>query len=198
MREKYGKALGYAVALAAVAVALALKYAFTGDHPFVFLPAAVIVAAWIGGRGPGLVAVVTAAIGTDLLFVPPAGLGFGADDTLPFLALLIEAVLIVEITVRMREAEERARREAAAADLARRELSLSLRMREELLAFWSDKLHGPLTGLVSGIRSARTALEQGNEVRALVALDSVVAEMQAVQRTADQWAEREPPAPKTN
>jgi K+-sensing histidine kinase KdpD len=196
--ERFGMVTGYAVAVAAVAVALALKYAFTGDHPFVFLPAAVIVAAWVGGRGPGLVAVVLVAVGTDLLFVPPSGLGFEADDALPFLALLIEAVLIVEITVRMREAEERARREAVAADLARRELTLSLKMREELLAFWSAKLHGPLTELVAGVRSARTALEQGNDARALVALDSVVTDMQAVQRTAEQWADREPPSGRRN
>lgn len=194
MESRFGVLFGYGVAAAAVALALALKYAFTGDHPFVFLPAAVIVAAWVGGRGPGLAAVVLAAIGTDYLFVPPTGFGFGTDDALPFLALLIEAVLIVEITVRMREAEERARREAASADQASRELSLSLRMREELLTFWSAKLEGPLTELVTGVRTARAALEQGNDARALVALDSVVAEMQAVQRTAEQWADREIPS----
>jgi K+-sensing histidine kinase KdpD len=196
--HRFPRASGYAVAIAAVALALGLKYAFTANNPFVFLPAAVIVAAWVGGRGPGLVAVILAAIGTDLLFVPPSGLGFESDDALPFLALLIESVLIVEITVRMHEAQERARREAVAADLARRELSLSLRMREEVLEFWSAKLQGPLTELVSGMRLARTALEQGNDARALLALDSVVAEMQAVQRTADQWSDRELPAERPN
>jgi signal transduction histidine kinase len=197
MDLRLGTPLRYAIAVAAVAVALGLKYVFTGDHPFVFLPAAVVVAAWSGGRGPGLLAVILAAVGADILFIPPTGIGFESDDVLPFFALLIEAMIIVEITVRMRAAEERARREAEAAEAARRELTLALKMREELLAFWSEKLHGPLTGLVSGLRAARTALEQGNDARALVALDGVVGEVWAVQRTAEQWADREgkePPA----
>src|SRR2546427_13275194 len=68
--------MGYGVAIAVVTAALAVKYLFTdlgSEHPFVLLPAAVIVAAWYGGRGPGLLAAVNAALGGDILFLPPAG-----------------------------------------------------------------------------------------------------------------------------
>src|SRR2546430_1949000 len=121
--------IGYGVAVAAVALALGIKYVFSGlgeDHPFLLLPAAVIVAAWYGGRGPGLLAAVIAAIGADILFLPPAGIGVPSDDLFPLVALLAEAVLIVEVTVRLQKNREFARREAASAHLARREASLGL------------------------------------------------------------------------
>jgi K+-sensing histidine kinase KdpD len=124
--------IGYGVAIAAVALALAIKYLFDelgADHPFVLLPAAVIVATWYGGRGPGLFAAVIAAVGADILFLPPAGFGVLRDDVFPLVALLAEAILIVEITVRLRRTRELARREAASADLARREASLGMHMR---------------------------------------------------------------------
>jgi K+-sensing histidine kinase KdpD len=193
MRPRWHAATAYVVAVGAVALALLLKFLFSGlgaDHPFVLLPAAVIVAAWYGGRGPGFSAAVLAAAGTDVLFLAPSGFGASADDLLGLLGLLIEAILIVEITVRMRTAQRRAREEAAAANVARRELSLALRLREELLAFWSEKLHGPLTHLVFGLRAARVAVEEGNRPQALMALDGVVGEIQAVQRTAEQWLDR--------
>jgi K+-sensing histidine kinase KdpD len=182
--------IGYAVALAAVAVSLAIKVLFGGlgaDHPFVLLPAAVVVAAWHGGRGPGLVAAVIAALGADILFLPPAGIGVLKDDLFALVALLAEAILIVEITVRLRGARETAQREAVSAELARREASLGLHMREELLTFLSTKLHGPLTGMVDGLISARSAVERGESARAMAALDGLAGEVRVLQRTTEHW-----------
>src|SRR2546428_12400078 len=68
--------MGYGVAIAVVTAALAVKYLFTdlgSEHPFVLLPATVIVAAWYGGRGPGLLAAGVAGLGADIPFLPPAG-----------------------------------------------------------------------------------------------------------------------------
>src|SRR5437899_1066883 len=112
--------LGYVVAIVAVAVAIVLKLlmsAVGSTHPFVVLAAGVIVAAWLGGRGPGLLAVALAAIGSGFLFLAPGG--FGADDLLAVAALIAENILIVEITVRLRAAQERAGAEAAEAQKAR-------------------------------------------------------------------------------
>src|SRR5213595_266187 len=103
--------IGYGVAVGAVA--LAIKVLFSGlgaDHPFVLPPAAVIVSAWYGGRGPGLLAAMLAAIGADILFLPPAGIGVLSDDLFALVALLAEAILIVELTVRLRKTRELARR----------------------------------------------------------------------------------------
>ena len=186
----------YGVALGAVALALAIKYVFEGlgaDHPFILLPAAVIVSAWYGGRGPGLLAAVISAIGADVLFLPPAGLGVLRDDIFPLVALLAEAVLIVEVTVRLRRTREVARREAASAELARREASFGLHMREELLTFLSTKLNRPLIGMVDGLISARSAVERGQSAHAMAALDDLAAELRVLQRTTEHWvAEADP------
>ena len=191
--------IGYGVAIAAVAVALAIKYLFDelgADHPFVLLPAAVIVATWYGGRGPGLFAAVIAAVGADILFLPPAGFGVLRDDVFPLVALLAEAILIVEITVRLRGTRELARREAASADLARREASLGLHMREELLTLLSTKLNRPLLGMVDGLISARSAVERGEGAQAIAALDSLATEARVLQRATEHWASSAEAAPK--
>lgn len=190
--------IGYAVAVAAVAVALAIKYLFSGlgaDHPFVLLPAAVILAAWYGGRGPGLLAAVLAAIGADILFLPPAGIGILSSDLFALVALFAEAILIVEITVRLRKARELAHREAESAELARREAAFGLRMREELLAFLSTKLQTPLIGMVDRLISARSAVERGESAQAMAALDGLAGEVRVLQRTTEHWVAEA--APKT-
>jgi len=182
--------IGYGVAVAAVAVALAIKYLFSDlglDHPFVLLPASVIVAAWYGGRGPGLLAAMIAAIGADILFLPPAGLGILSDDLFALVALLAEAILIVEITVRLRKARELARSEAASAEQARREASFGLHMREELLTLLSTKLNRPLIGMVDGLISARSAVERGERTQAMAALDNLASEVRVLQRTTEHW-----------
>src|SRR5437764_13536178 len=126
--ERSARALiGYVVAVAAVGVAMAIKYVFSGlgaDHPFVLLPAAVIVAAWYGGRGPGLLAAAVAAIGADILFLPPAGIGVLSDDLFALVALLAEAILIVVVTVSVRTVGELSRGERSTVELSHSELSL--------------------------------------------------------------------------
>ncbi len=192
--------IGYAVAAAVVALALAIKYLFSfgglgADHPFVLLPAAVIVAAWYGGRGPGLLAAVLVAIGADILFLPPAGIGVLSDDLFALVALFAEAILIVEITVRLRKAREFARHEAASAEAARREAAFGLRMREELLTFLSTKLHGPLMGMVDSLISARSAVERGESARAMAALDGLAGDVRVLQRTTEHWVAEAGPRP---
>jgi signal transduction histidine kinase len=188
--------IGYGVAVAAVALALGIKYLVDElgtDHPFVLLPAAVVVAAWYGGRGPGLLAAVMAAVGADVLFLPPAGFGVLRDDIFPLVALVAEAVLIVEITVRLRRTRELARREATSAEQARREASFGLQMREELLTFLSTKLRGPLTGMVDALIAARSAIERGDNAQAMAALDGLAGDVRVLQRTTEHWvAEADP------
>ena len=120
MDHRLGVLIGYVVAVASVALALAVKYVFSGlgaDHPFVFLPAAVIVAAWYGGRGPGLLAAMLAEIGADILFLPPSGMALLTEDLFALAALIAEAGLIVEITVRLRNARAMATLDALAGEV---------------------------------------------------------------------------------
>jgi len=182
---------GYVVAIVAVAVAIILKLlmsAVGSTHPFVVLAAGVIVAAWLGGRGPGLLAVALAAIGSGFLFLAPGG--FGADDLLAVAALIAENILIVEITVRLRAAQERAGAEAAEAQKARTEASFALQMREELLTFWSQRLRGPFGDLGSRLARVRHAVESNDRAGTLSALDDLAKDVTAVQRTAEHWIEQ--------
>jgi len=188
--------IGYGVAIAALALALMIKVLFSGlgaDHPFVLLPAALIVSAWYGGGEPGLLAAVLAAIGADILFLPPAGIGILSDDLFALVALLAEAILIVELTVRLRKERELARHETESAELARREASFGLQMRQELLTFLSTKIRGLLTGMVDGLISARSAVERGESARAMAALDGLAGEVRVLQRTTEHWLDEARP-----
>ena len=66
----------WGVALLAVAAAALLKLSIAPwvdrESPFLFFFAAVMVSAWYGGAGPGLLATLIAALAGDFLFVTPA------------------------------------------------------------------------------------------------------------------------------
>ncbi len=181
----------YLTAIAIVLLALALKYPFASlgtDHPFLFLPAAVVVAAWYGGRGPGIVATVLAALGSDMLYLPPFGLGAAPGELLALLALVAEGAVIVAITVGLRSAHARALREAQEAERARRSAAVALQMREELLRLWTQKLAGPLAHVLTSTQRARDAIDtDATAVRE--ALDSLSDDVGLLQRTAERWIE---------
>ncbi len=65
----------YAVAVAAVATAFAIRYGIYGtlDNrlPFAFFTSATLIAAWYGGLGPGLLAAMAGLLLGDLFFLPP-------------------------------------------------------------------------------------------------------------------------------
>src|SRR2546428_13694469 len=93
---------GYGVAVAAVALALVIKVLFSGlgaDHPFVLLPAAVIVSAWYGGRGPGLVAAGLSPGRAGIPFPPPARMRGPYGEPVSLNRALAAARLVGEIKV---------------------------------------------------------------------------------------------------
>src|SRR5512132_2831932 len=109
----------YLAAFGVVAVALALKSAFASlgvDHPFLLLPAAVILATWYGGRGPGILATVAGAVAADVLFLPPFGIGASLGELVALAVLVAEGALIVGVTDALRQARTHARLEAAVAE----------------------------------------------------------------------------------
>lgn len=181
----------YLIAIAIVLLALALKYPFTSlgtDHPFLFLPAAVVVAAWYGGRGPGIVATILAAIGSDILYLPPFGLGAAPGELIALFALVAEGLLIVFVTVALRSAHERALAAAAEAEVARRSAAVALQMREELLRLWTQKLAGPLAHVLTSTQRARDAVGT-DATAAREALDALSEDVGLLQRTAERWIE---------
>jgi K+-sensing histidine kinase KdpD len=111
-----------AAGLAGGAVAVKLLPAPIGrESPFLLLNAAVLLAAWQGGRGPALLAVMLAAAAADILFLHPYATFTRTEaSTVQRGFFLMEALTVGTLMVSMKEARSRERRACAAADAERR------------------------------------------------------------------------------
>src|SRR3989442_9333084 len=103
----------YAVALAAIAVALGLRWALDPwlreQVPFITLFGAVIIAAWYGGAGPAIVAAIVGYLAADFFFITPRGT-FGLLQTermAEVVAYCISTGLIAALGGAMRGARRR-------------------------------------------------------------------------------------------
>ena len=108
----------YAAAVLAVGIALActaLALPLVGRSQLFLLLAAVVLSAWYGGPGPGLLATGLAALGQSLFSVPPYG-----DDAVRTLLFLVVSAGICAAAAGRRRAEARVRdqREELAVTLA--------------------------------------------------------------------------------
>ena len=121
----------YGIAVAAVAVATGVRFAFNPvvglQAPHVPFALAVIVAAWFGGRGPGMVATTLSALSVDWFFVgPPRSLAFASPEEIWGLALfVVEGAMLALLAGGLRESlrarastEETLRRQAQLVDLS--------------------------------------------------------------------------------
>lgn len=183
---------GLAAAVVVVTVGLKLVVGDLGnEHPFVLLPAAVIVSTWYGGRGPGLFATALVAFASGALFLEPVGPGFAVSDVPGLVALVAEGVLVVVVTVGLHNARTRAEAEALAARTAQRELALALAIREEMLSLWTQKLRGPLADLEAHGRAALADLErEGYTGSATAPLQTLIDEAAHVGRVTARWDDR--------
>ncbi len=105
--------LRYAVAVASVALALALKLMldpFTAqDAPFLLVFGAIMVSAWYGGLGPGLLATVLAGLATDYFFLYPRGSFSGLGlEAIPLVVFFLEGTLLSAVVEALRAAGRRA------------------------------------------------------------------------------------------
>ena len=122
----------YGVAVLAVGVALAIKLlldpVLPEQSPFLLLAGAVMVGAWFGGLGPGVLATILGAIGADYLFLEPRGAFTGPGlSALPLALFTVQGLLISTLT----EALRAARRQAEAGMLESESHRESLRRSEE-------------------------------------------------------------------
>ena len=105
--------LRYGVAVLAVGVVLLVKLvldlSITTQSPFLLLAGAVMVGAWFGGLGPGLLATALAAIAADYFFLPPVGTFTGLDVAfLPLLLFMLQGALISSLVEALHSARQRA------------------------------------------------------------------------------------------
>src|ERR687893_319114 len=105
--------LRYGVAVLAVALVLLLKLLLnpliTQQSPFLLMAGAVMVGAWFGGFGPGLLATVLGALAADYFFLEPVGsfTGLGVGY-LPFTLFLLQGLLISFLVEALHSAKGRA------------------------------------------------------------------------------------------
>jgi PAS domain S-box-containing protein len=106
--------LRYGVAVLAVALILVLKVLLspliTQQSPFLLMAGAVMIGAWFGGFGPGLLATVLGALSADYFFLEPVGsfalLGVGF---LPFILFVLQGLLISALVEALHSAGKRAK-----------------------------------------------------------------------------------------
>jgi PAS domain S-box-containing protein len=114
MKRSFDIALRYGVAALAVAVALLAKLLLdpltVQDTPFLLVFSAVIVSAWYGGLGPGLLATGMSVLATDYFFLYPRGSfsGFSVEG-IDVATLVLEGVLVSMLTSSLRSARDWAR-----------------------------------------------------------------------------------------
>src|SRR3712207_9467754 len=84
MKRSLDIALRYGVATLAVGVALLIKLLLdpltVQDTPFLLVFSAIIVSAWYGGLGPGVMATGLSVLATDYFFLYPRGLFSGGAE----------------------------------------------------------------------------------------------------------------------
>ena len=159
MRDTLGR---YAVAIAAVLLTLAVKVVvgIGSEHPFVLLPAAVVLAAWYGGLGPGLLATILVAAASVYFFLPPIGPGSEPADLIGVAGLLVTGTLVAFLTAGLRAARGRAETDRAASNVAHREAAFALAVRDEMLTRWRQQLQRPVADIEAQARAAVADLER--------------------------------------
>lgn len=102
--------LRYGVAIAAVALALLITLnvdRITGRMPFALFLAAVTIASWLGGRGPGLVALFLSAISADYFIIPHTyGLVPDLSGAFEITTFILVGFLINWLTTTLRRREK--------------------------------------------------------------------------------------------
>lgn len=114
MKRALDIALRYGVAALAVGVMLVVKVLLdpwiAAQPPFLLLAGALVVSAWFGGPGPGLLATALGALGADYLFLPPEGSFTGLAVAFWWLLLFtLQGLLISSLVEALRAALARGR-----------------------------------------------------------------------------------------
>ena len=144
-----------AVAACATSLVVALWLSsHTGQTPyFLFLPA-VILAAWFGGRGAGLLAVACALVVIDFYVIEPGYtfLGKSWQDELLLATFGLVSLAVALLTAGRREADAARHHALRDAEAARHDAEMSSRLKDQFLATLSHELRTPLNAVLGWAR----------------------------------------------
>src|SRR5215212_11161463 len=116
--------LRYGVAVLAVGMALLVKLLLdplmVQGTPFLLIFGAIMISAWYGGLGPGLLATFTGGLAADYFFLPSTGSLSGFSlETVPLLVFFLEGTLVCLLVEALRAARARAEGSALEAERQR-------------------------------------------------------------------------------
>src|SRR5215203_1277399 len=122
--------LRYGVAALAVGMAFLIKLLvdplIVQETPFLLIFGAIMISAWYGGLGPGLLATVAAGLATDYFFLQPTSSFSGFSlETVPLLVFFLEGTLVCLLVEALRAARSRAEGSTLEAERQREHLRRS-------------------------------------------------------------------------
>jgi PAS domain S-box-containing protein len=134
-RSDRGLLRRYGAAVASTAAAwllnLSLLHLDGPESPFLLFPAAILLSAWYGGRGPGLVAALLSTLATLPFLASTSDLPGLGQVVLRTVLYLFQAILLCFFGDALARSSRESRRQAAEADAARRRETEALRFGEE-------------------------------------------------------------------
>lgn len=135
-RSPPNQARRYGVAVGTFAFALAANYLVKQESPFVLFLAAVMVSAWYGGLGPGLLTTLAAAVASNFLFLEPIYIYTipGTGQSIRLLLFAAEGVAITLLT----EAYKRKEMERAQAEAMQNQLRMVVERKQDLVTALSE------------------------------------------------------------
>lgn len=105
LKEKPPFLWRYGIAVLTTVVALLLGLAMGGISPFLLFAPAIMISAWYGGLGPGLLVIVLGALAGDYFFLPPES-SFSGLSNASRLSLFVLVALVISLLVISRKRAE--------------------------------------------------------------------------------------------
>lgn len=150
--RRYGMAL--LVTGLTLLVSLALRQVLEDAVPLVLFILAVMVSAWYGGLGPGVLSsVLSVMAGSYFLMEPARAFSLNSSaDWLRVAIFLVTAGVVSSLSETLHEARRQAELQAREAERRRRELERAGRQKDEFLAMLAHELRNPLAPIYNAVQ----------------------------------------------
>jgi signal transduction histidine kinase/ActR/RegA family two-component response regulator len=135
-------------------VSLALRLVLEDAVPLVLFILAVMVSAWYGGLGPGVLSsLLSVMAGNYFLMEPARSFALSSPaDWLRVASFLVTAGVVSSLSEAMHEARRQAEHQAWEAERGRRELERADRQKDEFLAMLAHELRNPLAPIHNAVQ----------------------------------------------